>query len=103
MGEVATNYTTFAQLIGPDGGVYAQRDRITGDDAYPTSRWQPGATVSNEHLLTVSSDAPAGLYQLVVGLYVNEGDLPRLKVTYPAGAFEDAFVVAEVKVEARSR
>ena len=103
MGKVATNYTTLAHLLGPDGQIYAQHDRITGDDAYPTSHWQTGTVISNDHALTVSPDASPGLYRLIVGLYVNEGDLPRLRITYPAGVVDDAFVVAEVKVEAQSR
>jgi mannosyltransferase len=99
MGQAATNYTTLAQLLGPDGRVYAQHDRLTGDDAYPTSRWQPGAIVRNTHALVVSPDAPPGLYQLVVGLYVNHGDLPRLPVTYPARTLGDVVVLAEIQIE----
>ncbi len=99
IGLTATNYTTFAQLLGPDGRVYAQHDRLTGDDAYPTSRWQPEAIVRNAHQLTVSSEATAGSYQLIVGLYVNAGVLPRLPVTYPPGTGDDAVLLAEIQVE----
>ncbi len=99
MDDVVTNYTTFVQLLGPDGRIYAQHDRLTGDDAYPTSRWQPGAVVFNAHTLTVSPDALPGIYKLIAGLYVNEGNLPRLPVTCPAGAVDDAVVLAEIKVE----
>jgi len=99
IGEVATNYTTFVQLLGPDGHIYAQHDRLTGDDAYPTSRWQPGTVISNSHTPTVSPGAPPGIYKLIVGMYVAEGDLPRLPVTYPAETSDDAIVLVEVKVE----
>jgi hypothetical protein len=101
MGEVTSNYTTFTQLLGPDGHVYAQHDRLTGDDAYPTFHWQPGAIVRNAHVLSISPDALPGIYRLVVGLYVNEGDLPRLPVTYPAGVVEDAIVLAEIRLNQR--
>jgi len=101
MGEVTSNYTTFTQLLGPDGHVYAQHDRLTGDDAYPTFYWQPGAVVRNAHVLSISPDALPGIYRLVVGLYLNEGDLPRLPVTYPAGVVDDAVVLVEIRLNQR--
>lgn len=99
LGEVSTNYTTFVQLLGPAGRIYAQHDRLTGDDAYPTSHWLPGAVIFNVHTLTVSPGAPSGAFRLIVGLYINEGSLPRLSVTYPAGSVDDAVTLAEIKVE----
>ena len=98
MDEVATNYTTFAQLLGPDGRVYGQHDRLTGDDAYPTRRWRLDDIVRNEHTLTVSSDARPGIYRLIVGLYVNEEGLPRLPITFPTGVADNAVELAEVEV-----
>jgi hypothetical protein len=99
MGEVAANYTTFVQLLGPDGYIYAQHDRLTGDDAYPTSHWQPGAVIFNPHTLTVSPGTPPGNYRLIAGLYVADRNLPRLPITYPPGTIDDAVVLGEIKVE----
>lgn len=99
LGEVVTNYTTFVQLLGPDGHIHAQHDRLTGDDAYPTYLWQPEAIISNAHTLTVSPDAPPGIYKLIVGLYVSKGNLPRLPVTWPSGAVDDAVILAEIEIE----
>jgi 4-amino-4-deoxy-L-arabinose transferase-like glycosyltransferase len=99
MGQAATDYTTFVQLLGPDGQIYAQHDRLTGDDAYPTSRWQPGAVIMNSHTPAVSPGTPLGTYQLIVGLYVAEGDLPRLPITYPVGMANDAALIAHIKVK----
>jgi mannosyltransferase len=99
MCEVAANYTTFVQLLGPDGHIYAQHDRLTGDDAYPTSHWQPGAVIFNPHALTVSPGTPPGTYRLIAGLYVADRNLPRLPVTYPPGTIDDAVVLGEIKVE----
>jgi mannosyltransferase len=96
--KTVTNYTTLAQLLGPDGHIYGQHDRLTGDDAYPTSHWQQGIVVRNEHTLIVVPDAPPGNYELIVGLYVNEGTLPRLPVTFPGGATDDAVILREIKV-----
>ncbi len=99
MSQVPTNYTTFVQLLGPNGHIHAQYDRITGDDAHPTSHWQPGTVMLNAHRLTVAPDAPHGSYRLIAGLYINEGNLPRLPVTFPAEAVDDTVVLVEVKVE----
>ncbi|MFZ5917613.1 MAG: glycosyltransferase family 39 protein [Chloroflexota bacterium] len=98
MGAVNTNYTTFAQLIGPDGLVYAQHDMLTGDDAYPTSLWQPGAVIRNTHHLVLPADVPTGVFALTVGLYLNQGDLPRLPISYPPDGGSDALVLTEVQV-----
>jgi len=35
---------------------------------YPTSQWQPGQTIPDEHILNLKPDTTAGLYQLQVGL-----------------------------------
>jgi len=99
MGKVEANYTTFVQLLGPDGRIYAQHDRVTGDDTYPTSRWQPGALVRNAHTLAIAPDARPGTYDLLVGLYVNQGNLPRLPVTYPAEAVDDAVLLTRTRVQ----
>ncbi|UCC64016.1 MAG: glycosyltransferase family 39 protein [Anaerolineae bacterium] len=99
IGKVDANYTTFVQLLGPDGRIYAQHDRVTGDDTYPTSRWQPGALVRNAHILIISPDAQPGTYDLFVGLYVNQGNLPRLPVTYPAEVVDDAVVLTRITVQ----
>lgn len=99
MGRVKTNYSTFAQLIGPDGQVYAQHDHLTGHDAYPTSHWQPEALVRNEHALLISPDAPSGVYTIIVGLYINEGNLPRLPLTYPAGSMNNALILDSIEIK----
>lgn len=99
MGKVATNYTTFAQLLGPDGHVYAQHDRLTGDDAYPTSHWRQNVVFRNIHVLTILPDAPSGTFELIVGLYINEGNLPRLPITHPPEIVDDTFVLDEIEVK----
>jgi 4-amino-4-deoxy-L-arabinose transferase-like glycosyltransferase len=54
----------FAHLIGPGGRRYAQLDL-----PYATSGWQPGRFVATELPIAIPADAPAGAYQLAVGLY----------------------------------
>ena len=36
---------------------------------YPTSLWEPGEIIADEHTVNVHADAPPGRYRLAVGLY----------------------------------
>lgn len=65
-----TNYTIFAQLLGPKGRVHAQVDRVPGDGGYPTIWWLPGEIVADSFTLALPPDAPQNLdYRLIVGLH----------------------------------
>ena len=63
------NYTSFVQLLSPDGSKAAQSDHLVGGVYYPTSLWQPGETLLDRHTLDVPAGAPPGPYQLFVGMY----------------------------------
>ncbi|MEO7912019.1 MAG: glycosyltransferase family 39 protein [Roseiflexaceae bacterium] len=58
------DYWLFAHLLGPGGRRYGQLDL-----PYPTSQWTPGSFAASELPITLPPDAPAGQYQLLVGLY----------------------------------
>jgi hypothetical protein len=66
---IPLDYKVFVHLLGPDGQVLAQSDAMPVGWTYPTSRWQPGETVRDEHLFAVDSATPRGDYWLAVGLY----------------------------------
>jgi hypothetical protein len=61
------DYWLFAHLIGPDGQRYAQIDQ-----PYPTSQWAPGRFATTELPIALPQTAPAGTYQLLIGLYIQE-------------------------------
>jgi 4-amino-4-deoxy-L-arabinose transferase-like glycosyltransferase len=63
----------FTHLLGPDGKLYAQADRL---DVFTDSLY-PGAAFAQLHRLTVPPDAPPGRYQIQVGMY-NANTLNRL-------------------------
>jgi hypothetical protein len=46
--------------------------------ASPTASWQKGQLVRDPYVLTVAADAPAGVYELEVGLYDADGRLSLL-------------------------
>lgn len=68
----ARNYKVFVHLVGSDQTRVAQHDSDPKNGAAPTSSWQPNQPIIDEHSLALRPDAPAGAYQLVVGLY--DGD-----------------------------
>jgi hypothetical protein len=60
------DYTVFIHLLDPLGNLVAQFDSPPAGGAYPTSLWDPGEIIVDEHLMP---DLPAGHYTLQVGLY----------------------------------
>ncbi|MFQ5611359.1 MAG: ArnT family glycosyltransferase [Anaerolineae bacterium] len=74
-GTPSQNYKVFVHLVDGNEARIAQHDSEPQSGAAPTSSWQEGQVIVDEHPLTLAPDAPPGAYQLVVGLY--EGDTGR--------------------------
>ena len=66
---VDESYTVFVQVLGSDGRPVAQSDALPEDGRYPTSLWEPGETVRDEHSVTIPAALPPGVYSLVAGMY----------------------------------
>lgn len=73
-------YHTFVHLLDAEGQKAAQSDRQPGGVYYPTTLWQPGERLRDEHALTIPADAAPGVYQLLVGMYAfaEDGSLEPL-------------------------
>ena len=63
------DYTVFTQVVGQDGRIVAQHDGMPEVGFYPTTAWEVGETIKDEHPLAIPTDLPPGDYQLLVGLY----------------------------------
>ncbi len=82
MGPADRDYTLFVHLLGPDGIVHGQIDRL--DYSAPPTSWAVGQVLVDEIDLPVAADAPPGSYRIAVGFYdAAYGD--RLSVTDEAG------------------
>ncbi len=74
--KLSRDYTVFAHLVGqaynPETGgpVWAGHDGEPLQGGYPTKQWFVGETIVDRHLLTVNPLAPAGKYELEVGMYL---------------------------------
>lgn len=98
----ADNYwSVFAHLVGPDGSLVAQDDKVPYDGVYPPNRWWPGQIIDDKYTIPIPTDAPAGTYQIRLGMYDwQTGE--RLALTTAAGEpLPDNQVVLEQTVEVR--
>jgi hypothetical protein len=61
-----SDYTVFIHLLDLQGNLVAQFDSPPAAGAYPTSLWNPGEIIADEHRL---GELPPGRYALQIGLY----------------------------------
>ena len=93
LAPVGADYTVFIHLLDGGDQVRGQGDGPPAGGFCPTSFWDPGEIVVDEHRLSVDADAPAGTYRLAVGLYfLPSGE--RL-----ATAADDQVILGEIQVE----
>jgi len=64
------DYTVFVHLLGPDGQVHGQVDAWPVSGTLATSQWTPGEIITDHYSVPIPSDAPAGDYQVEIGLYL---------------------------------
>ena len=68
-GSIPEDYTVFVHLA--DGKrIWAQKDGPPHCAKCPTSTWQPGRLIVDEHTLVVDPATPPGSYPLQIGLYI---------------------------------
>jgi hypothetical protein len=79
------DYTVFVHIRDARNHTVAQADSPPQAGAYPTSFWDAGETIVDDHVLLLPDDLPAGDYTLVVGLYrLDTGE--RLSITSGSGS-----------------
>jgi len=92
-----TDYKVFVHLADKTERIWGQHDGHPLDALAPTSFWQPGDVVRDEHVLAVASDAPPGEYRLLAGLY-EEATMTRLLVERGPEAGGDRVLLTRVRV-----
>lgn len=63
------NYTVFVHVPMSATALLAQADSPPQTGAYPTTFWDAGEVVSDEHVIAIGPEARSGQYPIVVGLY----------------------------------
>ena len=77
--EMDEDYTVFVHLVDEEGTIWGQKDGWPEGGFYPTSFWDEGEMVRDEHELLLPVDMPEGEYELRVGMYILE-TMERLMV-----------------------
>jgi len=88
LSKMDQNYSVFTQVLGEGDSIWAQKDSWPRGGDAPTSIWEVGQIVEDTYVLVVKEDAPAGAYDLQVGVYLGEtGD--RLSLLGDGGHVQD--------------
>jgi len=66
---VGEDYTVFVHLLSQDSQLWAQHDGLPEGGFYPTSFWDRGEVIVDEHEIVLRPDMPPGEYRIVTGLY----------------------------------
>lgn len=92
-----TSYSVFVQLLNPDGTLALQRDAQPAGGTRPTTTWEPGETVIDNHALIIPNDLPLANYALIIGLYNSDDPAARLPMDNQAST--DFLTLGQVTVE----
>jgi 4-amino-4-deoxy-L-arabinose transferase-like glycosyltransferase len=92
--QMDVNYTVSAQLVDAGMRKAAQRDGWPQGGGAPTAAWEPGQTLVDPIVLEVAADAPPGVYDVRVVVYVvEEGGIAHLPVIPADGRMLAEYVV----------
>lgn len=64
-----TDYTVFVHVVDPEGTIWGQSDAMPVQSEKPTSSWQTGEIVVDEHQLKIDLEGPRKGYSIQVGVY----------------------------------
>jgi hypothetical protein len=92
-----TDYKVFVHLSDGAEYIWGQHDAHPVDALAPTSFWQPGDVVRDEHVFVVAPDTPPGEHRLLAGLY-DEATMARLPVERGPDAGSDRVLLTRVRV-----
>jgi len=97
--KMTEDYTVFVHLVDEGGTIWGQHDSQPVNGYYPTSFWEPGEMVKDEHALVVSADTPPSEYRLEVGMY-RLADGQRLTIVDQDGqVLDDKALLSEITVK----
>ena len=95
-----TNYTVFTHVLGEQQRIWAQKDSQPQGGQAPTSSWRKGQLVEDSYDLAISADAPAGVYDLEIGMYAGN---KRLSLLGKGGHVQDnRILLGKVRVLPRT-
>ena len=69
LAPLEVDYTVFVHLVDENGQLAGTGDGPPLGGAFPTSVWNPGDWVPDEHDIPLPPDLPSGVYTVQVGWY----------------------------------
>ncbi len=75
-----SDYTVFVHVIDEQGTIWGQSDAMLVQDERPTSLWEVGDVVEQEHELKIDVEGPRDGYAIQVGVY-DQDTRERLRVS----------------------
>lgn len=93
---VEPGYKVFIHLRDEQGTLWGQRDAQPVDGTRPTWTWQVGETIIDRHAVPLQANAPAGEYELVIGLY--EGATRLQVLATPDGPPTNALLLQTLRL-----
>lgn len=97
LAPVAEPYKIFTHIYEGDH-ILAQHDGQPVGELRPTTTWQPGESIVDQFAIQLPPDAPAGIYQLRVGVY-NLNTQARLPLLLPDGTQAEFFVGGAIEIK----
>ncbi len=94
------SYTAFVHVLGAqfnpatNNPLWGQVDRVPREGAYPTTAWLPNEIVPDAYRVPIAPNAPAGTYQIEIGLYD-----PATGARLPVDRGGDSVIVAQISVQ----
>jgi len=74
------DYAVFVHIVDAQGTIWGQRDATPADGERPTSSWELGEIVEDQHEVTIDVEGPREGYTIEVGAYLR-GTGERLPVS----------------------
>jgi 4-amino-4-deoxy-L-arabinose transferase-like glycosyltransferase len=95
---MSEDYVVFAHIIEPQSLTkFASSNAQPAEWTRPTSSWIVGEIIHDRHILTIAPDAIAGLYELEIGLYIQqENRFLRLPVL---GTYDNWLYLTRIRIE----
>jgi len=92
------DYTVFIHLVGEEGYVWGQGDSPPADGFYLTTEWKEGEVIRDQHSIAIPPEAPAGEYQLEVGMYDWASGVRLALVDRDGDVIRDKVLFEKIKV-----
>jgi hypothetical protein len=67
--RINADLNAFVHIRDAEGNTVAQHDAQPRNGAYPTSVWSVNEVIPDNHTIDLPAEMPAGVYDIVVGLY----------------------------------